>query len=212
MAKPKLNVSIGQKFNRLTVISDPYRTKTNRAVDCLCDCGKKTSAFVSQIFHGTKKSCGCYKAKTSMIQGKRNATHGHSRGGERTPTYLSWSSMRLRCENKNATGYQNYGGRGVKVCTRWLGDEGFLNFLADMGERPKGTSLDRIDNKGDYNPNNCKWSTVEEQLQNRRCAVIIEHNGETKTAAAWAREVGTHRNNILRRLKRGLPIDEVLRP
>ena len=120
--------------------------------------------------------------------------------------------MRLRCNNPNATGYERYGGAGIQVCPRWDGPDGFAKFLADMGERPDGYSLDRIDNAKGYSPENCRWADIAMQKRNRKNSVLITYNGETKSAAEWAREVGTHRNNILRRLKRGLPLDQVLCP
>jgi hypothetical protein len=117
--------------------------------------------------------------------------------------------MLLRCDNPRTNGYENYGGRGISVDPKW---RDFAAFLADMGERPEGMTLDRIDVNGDYTPSNCRWATSGEQRRNMRNAVLLTHNGRTATAAEWGRIVGTHRNNILRRLKRGLPLDEVLRP
>lgn len=89
-------------------------------------------------------------------------------GAYGTPTYWSWSGMQIRCYYPSNPSYTRYGGRGIKVCERWMGEHGFVNFLADMGEKPDGKSLDRIDNDGNYEPGNCKWSTGVEQQANRR--------------------------------------------
>jgi len=89
-------------------------------------------------------------------------------GMSRTSTHRTWENMKTRCYNQKAASYDNYGGRGIKVCDRWLGEDGFINFYADMGERPEGLSIDRIDNDGDYTPDNCRWATPYQQVHNQR--------------------------------------------
>lgn len=116
--------------------------------------------------------------------------HGFSRRSGISPTYAAWKSMKYRCNCPSFIGYKDYGGRGIKVCDRWL--HSFENFLADMGERPsKNYSLDRYpDVNGDYEPSNCRWAERKAQNSNTRRNVFIEYKGETKTAAEWARLIG----------------------
>ena len=212
MAKAKLFPEVGRRFGRLVVLSETVRNGARRVTPCVCDCGTEKSVPVGHLYRGAITSCGCAKKERASKLRDINTTHGATRGSNRTPTYLSWASMRLRCNNPNATGYERYGGVGITICPRWDGPDGFPNFLSDMGVRPDGFSLDRIDNQKGYSPENCRWADMATQKRNRKNSVLITHDGQTKSAAEWARLLGTHRNNILRRLKRGLPLDQVLRP
>lgn len=130
--------------------------------------------------------------------------HGHCRvRNKRTRTYLTWDNMLQRCRNPRNTWYKNYGGRGIKVCERW---SKFENFLADMGERPPGRTIDRKDNDGDYEPDNCRWATKKEQSNNhRRNRYLTCYDGPkgTKTLTEWAAISGRHYTTILHALKRG---------
>lgn len=110
---------------------------------------------------------------------------GHGMGG--SPTNRSWTAMKARCNNPNRKAYKNYGGRGIKVCDRW--NKSFLNFLEDMGERPEGKTLDRIDNDGDYEPDNCRWATRQEQRENTRNTRLIKYAGKTQSLRQWCREL-----------------------
>jgi len=134
---------------------------------------------------------------------KKPTNHGLSR----TEEYNIWSSMKQRCFNKNRLNYKNYGGRGIIVCKRWLK---FENFFVDMGKRPKGKSVDRIDNNGNYEPNNCKWSTQKEQCRNTRNNVILTFCGVTKCVAEWSEFLGLDEKLIRSRLKNGWSIIQAL--
>ena len=116
-------------------------------------------------------------------------------------TYVSWYGAKYRCLNKKARKWKNYGGRGIEICERWKND--FAAFLADMGERPPGTSLDRIDNDGDYEPGNCRWATCKQQQRNKRNTKWIEYNGVVKDAASWVDEFGMNGRILVNRVRNG---------
>jgi hypothetical protein len=115
-------------------------------------------------------------------------THGHYIGGKESPTHYIWRSMRSRCFRPKAKDYPNYGGRGITVCDRWA--HSFENFLADMGEKPEGLTLDRRDNNGPYSPDNCRWATSAEQQHNKRTNSKYVSGGQTGTLTEWAKQLG----------------------
>lgn len=150
-----------QVFGRLIVL-ERYRSRNGRVTwMCRCECGKLHEAISHALTSGHTKSCGCWKEERNT---GTEPKHGHaSRKRGLSPTYQSWRGMWTRCTNPNVKSYKDYGGRGIRICKRW---ESFENFLADMGERPQGLTLDRINVNGDYKPSNCKWSTRKEQAMN----------------------------------------------
>jgi hypothetical protein len=154
----------GLRFGRLTISEyagkDAHGKKLYR---CLCDCGKETTAYASSLRNGQKQSCGCLRDETNRLPSFFR--HGHTSNYKITPTYRSWQSMITRCTNPKHEAWARYGGKGITICARWIGDDGFQNFLSDMGERPEGLTLDRKDNNGDYTPANCRWSTPTEQAR-----------------------------------------------
>jgi hypothetical protein len=125
----------------------------------------------------------------------------------KTRVYVAWSSMHSRCRYPTATGYRNYGGRGIGVCDRW---QSFLTFLADMGEPPVGMSLDRIDGDDDYSPENCRWATKKEQNRNQRDLRYYTHDGETMCMSAWAERFGLSWGLLRGRLARGWTIERAI--
>lgn len=143
----------------------------------------------------------------TLVKDHHAVTHGHARSRKNTPTYRSWVAMRERCGNENAPNYARYGGRGIRVCERW---ESFENFLADMGERADGMTLDRIDNSGNYEPGNVRWATrVEQQRNTRRSKLTVEQVADVVALAARGmhpREIapmfGVSRNLISQVLRR----------
>src|SRR6266496_181615 len=157
---------IGKKFGRLFVESKaPSKYKTSYW-NCRCDCGVTKTVQSSALIQGATKSCGCLQRE--MVTA-RKFKHGHNtraNGALSSRTYQSWLSMIQRCTNQNLKCYKYYGGRGITVCERWR--QSFENFIEDMGERPPGLSLERINNDGHYEPSNCKWATRAEQHRNQR--------------------------------------------
>lgn len=136
-----------------------------------------------------------------------NVTHGHFSNGKPTPTYYSWASMKQRCLNPNQSNYEDYGARGITVCPRWLS---FENFLADMGERPEGTTLDRIDFERGYSPDNCRWANDALQARNRRRNRILPFQGKALTMSEWSRHTGIGQRTIQKRLNLGWSIEQTL--
>lgn len=150
----------GRRFGKwlaVSLVSHTGKAKWN----CVCDCGQTGQVLANSLLRGRSLSCRYCVNYKSM-----RTIHGHtSRNAKPTPTYISWDCMIQRCTNTNNVAYFNYGGRGITVCEEWLK---FENFLKDMGERPLGKTLDRLDNDLGYYPDNCKWSTKSEQELNKR--------------------------------------------
>ena len=193
----------GKTFGRLTVLRMAQKTALHRRWVCKCACGKEHTVLGTKLRSGESKSCGCGKAE---LLSASSLKHGHATRGV-TATYRTWSGMISRCTNPVMSNYKNYGGRGITVCDRW---RSFENFCADMGERPDGMSIERLDGNKGYEPDNCVWATKAIQSRNRRNSRKLEMDGVTKNITDWAKEYGIAYSVVHYRLSRGMTLKAAL--
>jgi hypothetical protein len=193
---PALKDLRGQKFGQLTVLEraedalEPTGRKRTMW-QCHCVCGNSVIVPATHLSGGNIKSCGCWMRQTAR---ERSYRHGMTA----TRTYWVWSQMIGRCTNPKQMYYSLYGGRGIKVCDRWLNS--FEAFYEDMGECPDGLSIDRINNDGDYKPENCRWATPKEQARNRKSNRILTWRGETRCLSEWSERLGISRSVLHARI------------
>jgi len=189
----------GQKFNRLTAIKFSHRKGRVYYWEFLCDCGNKITIAKSDILNGHTKSCGCFRKENSSSM---HTTHGMTK----TRFYNIWQSMIQRCNDSTAISYPRYGGRGIKICRKWLD---FQNFKDDMYESyikhskkfgEKNTTIDRVNNRDDYKSSNCRWATPFTQSRNKRNNRMITFKGKTQCLTDWAIEYDLQRKTLHNRL------------
>jgi len=186
------------KYNSWLVLGEEKIHKENRVyLKCICDCGTLRDVIIKNLKSGVSSSCGCIGRKKTI---ERNTKHGK----RYTKVYKTWQDMKARCSNKNMKQYKDYGGRGIRVCDEWEGD--FMAFYKVVGDAPKNMTIDRIDNDGNYEPSNVKWSTVSEQCQNKR--------NNRKIDGVCINEIdkklGGRSGLVSKRLKRGWPIKRAI--
>lgn len=191
---------VGQKFNMLTVLEYAYTKNKKAHWKCLCDCGNISYPNTRCLTSGHSKSCGCLNYQPSTI------THGFSKT---TPVYFVWKELRHRCTNPNHKSYKNYGGRGIKFCEEWNDFEVFYEWAIRSGYKEERLTngknkwtIDRIDNNGNYEPDNCRWITNEEQARNKRNVIFITHNKETKSLHEWCEIFNISFNVVYNRIHR----------
>ena len=188
----------GQKFGRLTAIYavtwGPTKWMTR------CDCGNESIVAQGNLRNGHTQSCGCL-----LLEMEHGLRHGHDRVGARSGTLRSYSQAKNRCLNPNSPKYSDYGGRGITMCDEWC--KSFPDFLRDMGEKPDGTSLERINNDGNYEPGNCRWATPKEQSRNKRNNVWLEYQGRVVILKDCADLMGIDPSLLRYRLSHGLADD-----
>lgn len=190
-----------QRFGRLIVIC--LTTEREYHLLCRCDCGNVREVLKGNLIKGNTRSCGCLKRD---LAGTYNRTHGQSD----TPTYNVWLQMRARCTKPKNIGWDIYGGRGIRVCKRWL--HSFENFLADMGPKPKGLTLDRIRSNLGYSPVNCRWATQTTQQRNRRNNHRVWYKRRHITIAELAEVTGIYESLLRWRLNSGRTVKEAISP
>ena len=199
---------VPETFGRLTTIGPKFLLREGKKGNhasrqvCLCSCGNTTVVQCCSLNSRNTQSCGCLHRDSITIHGKK-----------KTHAYSIWNTMKRRCENPNNHKYPDYGGRGIRVCDRWLAPngQGVLNFIEDMGERPSVKhTIERKDVNGNYEPNNCEWATYIEQARNKRNNKLLTHNGKTQCTAAWAEELKLSVSTLNTRLFRGWSIKDAL--
>ncbi len=206
---PSKNVKnrVGEEWGRWRVEEFAGYNKIRQSLwRCVCSCGTHRVFSSGTIAARASQSCGCIRNEWTS---RKNTTHGDSG----SPEHIVWNGMKERCANPNQNNYPDYGGRGITVCDRWLGPNGFANFLADMGRRPTPKhSIDRRDNAGSYAPENCYWATWKEQRRNQRNPRLrpLTFNGETLLVVEWAERLGIPKNTLFQRLHKGWSVERTL--
>jgi hypothetical protein len=185
IARAKLKDRTGERYGRLIAVSyDGYRN-SQAFWKCKCDCGNIVVVNTDSLRRGTTNSCGCLRKE---ITSTRMLVHGHAKRQKgKSSEYMTWQAMKKRCLNSNDKSYTDYGGRGIKVCDRWMA---FENFIRDMGPRPRGHSLERMDVNGDYCPENCKWIPISEQSKNQRTTRWLTYGNQSMVLKEWAKLIG----------------------
>lgn len=198
----KYSELIGMRFGRLTVIENVTDVGRSRFL-CKCSCGNEKVVRMDHLKRGLVLSCGCYQAER-----RSQATKTH--GMKNTRIYRCWRNMKTRCYNPNGAEFGLYGGRGITVCYEWQTFEPFYEWAMANGYR-NDLSIDRIDNDGNYEPSNCKWSTQQEQALNRSTNVTITYNGITKHISEWDKDIGSAKSGRVRaRLNAGWSIEKAV--
>lgn len=196
----------GKKYHKLTVLEYSHMERKYSMWKCKCDCGNIVTIKGASVKCGNTKSCGCLGRGLKSVE--RNH-HGHtSKYSKYNKEYKIWRSMLHRCNNPNNKYYHIYGKKGIKVCERWYS---YINFFKDMGPRPLPEySLDRIDNNGNYSPENCRWANRNQQNNNKSTSKYLVYNGVTLTQSQWAKLFDITQSSIYYHLKKGANFNEIV--
>lgn len=205
LARSRYNDLTGMKFGRLTAIRRVENIGHKVAWECRCDCGRTVRVTGDALHRGTTQSCGClHKEVTHNLL----TTHGQSKG----KLYGVYNAMKRRCYSEKDSHYKHYGGRGIKICDEWLGSGGFASFSAWAHEHgyQDGLSIDRVDNNGDYTPDNCRWADRFTQGCNKRNNVVVTACGQERNISSWGRKNHLDGEAIRKRLARGWTVEEAV--
>lgn len=199
----------GQQFGRWTAIAESTRDRAGNVMwRCKCECGVVRDVSSNSLRNGKSKSCGCWNSEKARA---RLTTLVTKHGLTLHPLYTVWNDMKARCFNRKDRSYPRYGGRGITVCNEWRNEfQTFYNW-ATVNGYARGLQIDRIDNEGNYEPCNCRWATRSENGRNKRNNRIIEFNGKAVCLSEWGEMTGLTAETIHKRIKRGWPLDRVLR-
>lgn len=187
-------------FGLLSVIAKADNRQGKTMWLCRCECGRHKTFPAGRLIRGDARSCGCWRAVLAKARFSR-----HGKSGSRV--YNIWCQVMRRCLDPGDPRYARYGARGITVCERW---RKFENFFADMGEPPDRHSIDRIDNRGGYSPDNCRWATAKQQSANSTRPVVITLNGESRNLSEWARYLGISPSTLIGRFAAGWPVELAL--
>lgn len=201
---------VGQRFGRLVVEEYAFTRKNAAFWKCKCDCGNYVNVPTYSLRCGNTKSCGCYRLeKQSETKEDSHKYSGLYTSKHRPRLYWTWLNMIRRCEDSKAPDYYRYGALGISVCEEWHDLPTFLEWANSHGWG-EGLTIDRIDNSGNYCPENCRWADRYTQSNNKRNSVVLEFNSKKQTVANWARELNVSPNVLYSRIKAGWTIEDTL--
>jgi hypothetical protein len=198
---------VGKVFGKWTVVARAGSSHRSPTWTCQCECGKRKEVVGKTLRNGDSTSCGC---QAPLLISKARTRHGYARLGQVTPTWRTWAGIIRRCTNPHDKAFKRYGAKGITICDRW---KVFENFLEDMGERPEGLTIDRINGRLGYFKENCRWATQKEQQNNRLNNMTIAYRGEHKTVSEWADCLNIKAHTLANRIRLGwTPEDTIEKP
>ena len=208
----RITNSIGMKFGKLTIIGVSHKNGSGKNyAKCKCECGNIIDVLPNSLFNNESKSCGCSKLNNPMLANNKSTSSGNYKDGRtKHLLYGTWKQMINRCENPKSKHYDRYGGRGIKVCEEWRDFWSFVKWSDSIGGKPNGYTLDRIDNDGNYCPENCRWADWGTQMSNKSSNRYITYNGKTQTIHQWSIDIGLNEQTLTNRINRGWSIERAL--